>query len=120
MSRGACPKPLDGRTGCPVSKRPNGCYSDIDHVVPQRFKVLGLLVRKYIYTPDNQERMCRWEHEQKTLTETEALIPSQEFMLDAVFRAVQSGDINLSNRDRQQLENLAEQLKQGGDNESAA
>lgn len=120
MSRGACPTPESGRTGCPVANRPNGCYSDIDHVVPQRYKALGLLVRKYIYTPDNQERRCRWEHEQKTQTETEDLIPSERFMLDAVFRAVQSGDINLSNRDRQQLESMAESLDKGGADESAA
>lgn len=105
MSRGECPKPLKERVGCPWIDRKGGCFSDADHVVPQRFKDLGLLVSKYIYTPENIEQKCRWEHEEKTNLESFELIPDEEFMLDAVQRAFDAGRLTLRQREYDRLFN---------------
>jgi hypothetical protein len=104
MSRGICPKPLEARADCPVAERPGGCFSDIDHRTPQRFKNLGWLVRWYINTPDNKERLCRWEHEQKSATESAELIPEETVMLDAISRAVESRYFNFNPRNQRRFE----------------
>lgn len=101
MSRKPCPNA--GREGCPYIDRPSGCYSDIDHVTPRRYRKLGWLIGKYIDTPENKERLCRWEHEKKTAEESLDLIPSTEFMLGAVRRAFDSGYLTLNKRDQERL-----------------
>lgn len=105
MSRGPCPNP--NQEGCPWQERPGGCFSDTDHIVPQRYRSLGLLVKKYIQTPDNQQQICRYEHDQKNLnshvTESTDQIPAEEFMLDAVARAFRAGMVRLSSHEQQRL-----------------
>ena len=101
MSRKPCPR-MD-KAGCPVAERSIGCYSDRDHIVPQRYKTLGWLVSKYIYTPENIEQKCRWEHEQKTTTESIELVPTAEYMVGAVRSAYDSGYLTLNKRDQEKL-----------------
>lgn len=101
MTRTACPNA--NRVGCPVAERKGGCFADTDHIVPQRYKRMSLLVRKYIVTPENKQQICRWEHEEKTTHESPALIPDEAFMLDAVRRAVDDGLIPLNKRDTKRL-----------------
>lgn len=103
MSRGECPTPIEERGACPVLAKEGACYSDRDHIVPQRYRFMGLLVRKYIYTPENKQQICRWEHEEKTLTESPDLIPDEEFMLNAVHRAWRQGDIHLTAKQYERL-----------------
>lgn len=110
MSRKPCPNP--NREGCPYAERPIGCHSDKDHVVPQRYRSLGWLVGKYIYTPENIEQRCRWEHEQKTAEESPDLIPDATYMVDAVRRAFDSGYLTLSKKDQQRLVLVEEALIQ--------
>ena len=112
MSRGICPKPLEARAGCPVAERPGSCFSDIDHRTPQRFKSIGWLVRHYINTPDNKERLCRWEHEQKSALESADLIPDDMTMLDAVTRAVESGYFHFNARNQRRYEAVRQSLSE--------
>lgn len=66
-----CPNP---RPDCPYyTRRPpeqlryqeHGCFSDIDHLIP---RCLGrtALAKAFINLPENKERKCRWEHDDKT------------------------------------------------------
>lgn len=113
MSRGECPRPLEERDGCPVLRRGAECYSDKDHIVPQRYKVMSWLISKYIYTPDNIKQECRWNHEQKTLTESHDLIPEAEVMIGAVTRAYEAGHLALNVRDLQRLADYQVRVLQG-------
>lgn len=92
MSRGECPTP---REACPYYDRTPppelrgqefGCFSDLDHLVPQRLaKGLGKtsLIRQYIYHPVNLSQTCRWEHEMKN-KQGDRLLPSEEVMLQEI------------------------------------
>lgn len=51
-----------------------GCYSDEDHIVPQRLAV-DALSRAYIHAPINKQQLCRWRHDEKTLAGDEPLPP---------------------------------------------
>jgi hypothetical protein len=73
---------------------------------------MGWVLNKYIDTPENKRDDCRWTHEQKP-EETLDMIPSQDFMLDAIRRAYESGDLTLNKRDQQRLEFLYEQSDMG-------
>lgn len=115
MSRGECPRPLEEREGCPWIDRPGGCHSDADHWVPQRYKVMGWLISKYIYTPDNIVQDCRWTHEQKTPTETTDLIPEAEVMIAAVQMAYESGRLAFNVRDIQRLADYQTRVLTGGE-----
>jgi len=73
MAREACPNP--NRAGCPWQDRKDGCFSDSDHIIPQRLarrKGATPAERQYIMTnPDNRQQLCRWEHEMKTEQEND-------------------------------------------------
>ncbi len=81
MAYEACPNPQEG---CPHYSRPtkpplqglqeHGCFSDQDHILPQR---LGRLITAtqvqidYINSDANIKQECRWQHEAKTRNEND-------------------------------------------------
>ena len=74
---------------CPYKNR-SGCYSDTDHQIP-RFMAKGAsaLVRNYIRTPANQQQLCRFEHDQKSLDDLmyPPELPSERVMIGAIMQA---------------------------------
>lgn len=84
----------------------NGCFADTDHIVPQRFRTLGSLIRLYIDTPDNKQQLCRSTHDEKR--EYYDDIPEDEVMYDAVMRAAKDGKLRLNRRDREGLQKYGE------------
>lgn len=82
-----CPSP--NKEGCAYAER-GKCYADTDHIIP-RFMSKGApaLLRNYIRTPQNQQQICRFEHDQKTMQDfiTPPEIPSDRFMIDAIIQA---------------------------------
>lgn len=95
------PCPQAGAEGCPWAERPGGCFADTDHIVAQKFRYMGLLVSKYIDTPDNKEQLCRWEHDNKDDYAVE--LPSEEFMLQAVHAAWRNGQLKLNRKQYDRL-----------------
>lgn len=58
----------------------HGCYSDRDHVIPQRLaRRFGRssLERAIIYDTDNIVQTCRAEHDEKTANENDAVLLCQ-------------------------------------------
>lgn len=119
MSIKPCPHPQEG---CPyfnhepppqLKGQEHGCYSDVDHLVPKRFKKLGWLVGLYIETPTNKVQTCRWWHEDKTERETTNLIPPTEFMVESVLHAYDSGAIALNNDDLRRTAKYIQGLPDG-------
>lgn len=94
---GECPNP---RAECPYAAR-EGCFSDTDHIVPQR---LGktTLAAVYIDLPANKQQLCRWEHDQKTASGDEPL-PERHVMRDAIQMAIELGEVALSKRKRKAI-----------------
>lgn len=98
MTIGECPTP---RSECPYySRHPRtpdsevGCFSDTDHIVPQRFATTAL-TKLYIYSPENTQQLCRSEHEAKTREGDEPL-PGREEMMDSVRRQIKAGKLVVS------------------------
>lgn len=93
MARDFCPNETPE---CRYYKTPSGCFSDIDHIVPQRHKSLHWIIAKYIYTPDNQVQTCRVEHDAKTanrdVTESIELIPPFDVMARAILADHERGE----------------------------
>lgn len=114
MAIGRCPTP---RVECPYfGKKPpsklkgeqsHGCYSDLDHKVPQRLaRKTGAtaLEKAYIMDcPANHQQLCRWEHDEKGHFGDDPL-PSPEFMLGALKAAQEAGELPFSKRNRELLE----------------
>lgn len=76
------PSPLRG-------EQTHGCYADTDHVIPRfmgRIAGASTLLKNYIRSKANQQQLCRWEHDQKTIDEQidHPEIPSERFMIDAI------------------------------------
>ncbi len=94
---GECPNP---RAECPYAAR-EGCFSDTDHIVPQRLGT-NALAATYIGLPVNKQQLCRWEHDQKTRNGDEPL-PEREEMIEAIETAVALGQIALSRRKRKAI-----------------
>lgn len=98
MTIGECPTP---REACPYFSRPSrtpnaevGCFSDTDHIVPQRLAT-NALSKLYIYSPENTQQICRSEHEAKTREGDEPL-PEREEMMDSVRRQIKAGRLVVS------------------------
>lgn len=91
-----CPK---ANTECPYFNRStpgalhetqeHGCFADTDHKIP-RFMGRGAssLLRNYIRSEDNQQQLCRHEHDIKTAEERndQPELPSDRFMIDTLVR----------------------------------
>jgi len=95
MTIGECPTP---NQACPYYLRPprtpsaeHGCFSDTDHIVPQRL-ANTVLEKLFIYSPENKQQICRSEHEDKTFSGDEAL-PDREEMLERVRRQIKAGGL---------------------------
>lgn len=113
MSVERCPNP-DPR--CPWFRRPtpkslrdsqeHGCFSDLDHKVPQRLaREVGAtaLEKAYILnSKDNRQQLCRWEHDEKCVTGDDP-IPSEEYMYETLARELVEGIVNLSESKRKQI-----------------
>jgi len=70
----------------------HGCYSDTDHIIPRFMgRVAGAttLLKNFIRSKANQQQLCRWEHDEKTIDEWDnpPEIPSDRFMIDAIKRS---------------------------------
>ena len=88
MSYEACPNPQED---CPYYRRPapgklkgtqsHGCFSDSDHIIPQRLARRRSATRaekQYIMqNPENREQLCRNLHNEKTLAEDDAELLKQ-------------------------------------------
>lgn len=79
----------------------NGCFSDLDHIVPQRLANTAL-ASLYIYSPENKQQICRAEHDEKTAQGDEPL-PDRESMLRSVMAQVATGDLSVSRQARRRL-----------------
>jgi CRISPR/Cas system Type II protein with McrA/HNH and RuvC-like nuclease domain len=68
----------DRRTPSPLRKKQdNGCFSDVDHIYPQRF-AKDDLSEALVYSEFNQVQTCRSEHEDKTAKgDMEQLFPEE-------------------------------------------
>lgn len=67
----------------------NGCFRDLDHIVPQRL-AKTTLASLYIYSPENKQRICRSEHDEKTAQGDEPL-PDRETILESLQRQIKAG-----------------------------
>jgi hypothetical protein len=99
--------PISNET-CPWFNRPvraqgaeNGCFTDLDHRVPQRLATTTL-ASLYIYSPENKQQICRDEHDAKTREGDEPL-PERQYMLSRVLAQVASGDLIVSRPTRRKL-----------------
>ena len=92
---GPCPNP---REDCPYygrrapasleGEQTHGCRADTDHILP-RFvgkQAVSKLVKNFIRSKANQQQICRWEHDKKSLEDLKnpPEIPSDRFMIDAI------------------------------------
>lgn len=90
--RGECPDPIPE---CRYAER-GGCFSDTDHIVPQRLATTALAAI-YIDLPVNKQQLCRRIHDQKTAEGDEPL-PDVEVMRKEIQLAHALGEIALSRR----------------------
>jgi len=92
---------------CPYYKRPikkgneSGCFSDRDHIVPQRLAQTGLATL-YIYSPENYQQLCRLEHDKKTLEGDEPL-PDQDYMKERIVAQIALGKLIVSGEIKKRL-----------------
>lgn len=105
MSAEVCP--LSNET-CPWFSRPpqvkgaeNGCFSDTDHIVPQRLATTAL-ASLYIHSRENKQQICRSEHDEKTAQGDEPL-PDRSIMLNRIMAQVASGDLVISRSIKRRL-----------------
>lgn len=91
---------------CLKSTQEHGCFSDLDHIVPQRYaRAVGAtaLEKTYILDyPGNHQQLCRWEHEEKTFQGDEPL-PDRAIMRQRLAQAVLEGIMVLSGNKRKQI-----------------
>lgn len=65
----------------------HGCFASTDHRTPKFMgKGATALVRNYIRSTDNQQQLCRDEHDQKTVEEwgNHPKLPDDRYMIDAL------------------------------------
>lgn len=86
---------------CPYYARPSrikgvehGCFSDQDHIVPQRLASTALATL-FIQSPENKQQLCRSEHDKKTHEGDEPL-PDRQTMLSSVMAQIASGELVVS------------------------
>ena len=90
-----CPNP---NPECPYFNRPtpstlkdsqeHGCFASCDHIIPRFIgrQATSALVKNYVRSKANQQQLCRWEHDKKTVEEwqTPPEIPPERVMIDAI------------------------------------
>jgi hypothetical protein len=89
---GECPAPQEG---CKYAEL-RGCFSDTDHIVPQRLGTTALNAA-YIDLPVNKQQLCRREHDAKTAAGDEPL-PAVGEMREAVVLAHAAGQLAMGRR----------------------
>lgn len=95
MSYGECPEPQDDCKFAP------DCFSDIDHLIPQRLAETAL-EKQYINLPEFKERICRRLHEERNARHASGdesdipEMPDTEIMARRVIHAHKLGEISLS------------------------
>lgn len=99
MGYGECPNANEEckyfhREPIPKANKENGCYSDKDHIVPQRLARTALSTA-YIYSPDNIQQLCRSKHDDKCRDGDEP-IPSRQEMLESLRTQIKQGRLILS------------------------
>jgi hypothetical protein len=75
-------------------KQKHGCFSDLDHIVPQRLGKGNHLAAAFINLAMNKQQLCRDEHDEKSHDGDEPL-PSRVDMATALRRADIDGEIRL-------------------------
>ena len=105
MTIGEC---LVSHTECPWFNRPpkykgaeNGCFSDTDHIVPQRLSQTALS-KLYIHSPENKQQLCREAHDNKTAEGDEPL-PDRDTMLSSVLGQIATGELAVSKNIKRRL-----------------
>lgn len=110
MSRKPCPF---ANESCKYFNRPappelrrqgqeNGCFSDLDHIVPRRLGTTALS-HFYIYNlPENKQQLCRAEHEEKSSHGDEPL-PTDEYMRERIAAAEALGTVALTENQRRKI-----------------
>lgn len=94
-----------GRPAPPELKRrgqENGCYSDLDHIVPRRLGCYALAAFYITQVPENKQQLCRAEHDLKTAMGDEPL-PTDEYMREAIREAEEAGLVSMSANQRRKL-----------------
>lgn len=85
----------------------NGCFSDLDHIVPRRLGTTALSQFYITQVPENKQQLCRAEHDMKTQL-GDAPLPSEEYMRGAIVAAEALGEVALSQTQRRKIYNPAE------------
>lgn len=102
MSYGECPNP---RPDCKYAPE---CFSDNDHLIPQRLGDTALR-RFYLNLPQFQEQVCRREHDERNArhnagdTSDIPKFPSENVMRAIILDAIENGEISLSKRQEKRL-----------------
>lgn len=110
MSRKPCPNANEnckywGQAPPPELRRlgqENGCYSDHDHIVPRRLGCTALAAFYILHVPENQQQLCRAEHDIKTAL-GDAPLPSEEYMRDAIVLAEALGQVAITQNQRRKM-----------------
>lgn len=98
----------DRKTPGPLrGEQKHGCYSDLDHIVPQRLGTTALN-QAYIQLSVNKQQLCRRLHDEKTAAGDEPLPPIED-MIDAVNAAADAGEVHPN----AQLRRIMKRLGQG-------
>lgn len=68
--------------------------------MPRRHGRINWIIKKYVYTPENKQQICRNEHDDKNayshITEAVDLIPPPEEMASPILRAHARGEVGLT------------------------
>lgn len=81
------PAPLRGR-------QREGCFSDLDHIVPRRLGTTALL-KQFVDLPGNKQQLCRSIHDEKTNSGDEPM-PDMDTVKETIRAAAEAGAVKLS------------------------
>lgn len=113
MSYETCPlandqcKYWNRKTPAPLRKeQKHGCFSDLDHISPQRFGKTPL-ASAYIQLQINKQQLCRRIHEEKTRAGDEPL-PTIQTMVEAICAAEAAGECSPNGQVRRMMKRLGQ------------
>ena len=102
MAIESCPNP---RPDCKYAPE---CFSDNDHIIPQRLGTTALK-KAYLELPQFQQQICRREHDERNArhdrgdTSDIPPFPTPNQMRAAILDAVENGEISLSRSKEKRL-----------------
>jgi len=111
--RGECPVP---RPECPYANRPEGCFSDTDHLYYPEVDYRDIIGQEFRELPENKQQKCRWEHDLRHTNEAPPERPDRQYMLGRIATAYADGQISLSKRKLRKLRMLNEHSYQDESN----